>query len=45
MISFEKSKYNIDEHGGVTQPVLILSNPISKDATVKVISTNNGKSL
>ena len=39
-INFEKPAYGIEEHDGAIHPVLILSNPVSKDVTVKIISTD-----
>ena len=39
-ITFDKSTYNIDEYDRAIHPVLILSNPISEDVTVKILSTN-----
>ena len=39
-INFEKPAYSIDEYDGAIHPVLILSNPVSKDVTVKVLNTD-----
>lgn len=39
-ISFEKPVYGIEEYDGAIHPVLILSNPVSKDVTVNIISTD-----
>ena len=39
-INFEKPAYGIEEYDGVIHPVLILSNPVLKDVTVKIISTD-----
>jgi len=35
-ISFNQPLYNINENDGILQPVLVLSNPSSFDATVRV---------
>ena len=35
-ISFNQPFYNINENDGILQPVLVLSNPSSFDATVRV---------
>ena len=39
-VSFDNSTYSIDEYNGAIHPVLILSNPVSTDVTVKVLSTD-----
>lgn len=39
-INFEKPAYSIDENDGAIHPVLTLSNPVSKDMTVKVLSSD-----
>ena len=39
-VNFEKSTYSIDEYDGAIYPVLILSNPVSTNVTVKVFSTD-----
>ena len=39
-INFDDSTYSIDEYDGAIHPVLILSNPVSTDVTVKVLSTD-----
>lgn len=39
-VSFDKPTYNINEHNGSIQLVIILSNPSSTDITVQVASTN-----
>ena len=47
-INFDKSTYSIDEYDGAIHPTLILSNPVSTDVTVKVLSTDgsaNGEHL
>ena len=47
-INFDKSVYSIDEVDGAIHPVLILSNPLLKTVTVKVLSTDGsaiGKKL
>ena len=47
-INFEEPAYSIDEYDGAIHPVLTLSNPVSKDITVKIISTDgsaDGKCL
>ena len=36
---FSQSLYSVDEDTGVTQPVLVLTNPASTDITVEVFST------
>jgi len=46
IIQFSQSSYSIDEGSGVTQPVLVLSNPSPFSFTVEVIATDytaNGK--
>ena len=37
---FNQSVYSVDEDTGVTQPVLVLSNPASTDITVEVYNTD-----
>ena len=39
-LNFDKSTYSVDEYDGAIHPVLILSNPVSTDVTVKVLSTD-----
>ena len=39
-INFDQSAYSIDEHDGAIHPVLSLTKPLSKDVTVKVISSD-----
>ena len=39
-VNFEKSLYSSDEGERTVQPVLILSNPLTKDITLKVLATN-----
>ena len=39
-IDINQSTYNVDEHDGPAQPVLVLSNPSSTDITISVFSTD-----
>ena len=47
-VSFAQPTYNVNEHDGKVQPVLVLSNPSSSVITVQVFSTDGsatGKQL
>jgi len=39
-VKFTKSKIKVKEDNGLTQPVLVLSNPSSTDITISVFSTD-----
>ena len=39
-VMFNQSVYSVDEDTGVTQPVLVLSNPASTDITVEAYNTD-----
>ena len=41
MVSFGEPTYSVDEGKGPAQPVLVLSNPLSTNITVKVFDTND----
>ena len=38
-INFEKTAYSVDENDEFIQLALILSNPVNKDFTVKILSS------
>ena len=40
-LSFNQSKYTINENGGPLKPVLVLSNPSSFDITVYIMNNDN----
>ena len=39
-VRFEQQTYNVDEYDEIVKPVLILSNPLSNIAIIKVHTTN-----
>ena len=39
-VSFEQSTYNVNEDNGLTQLILVLSNPLSTDTIVQVNNSN-----
>ena len=39
IINFEKTTYSVDENDEFIQLVLILSNPVNKDFTAKILSS------
>ena len=43
-INFEEPAYSIDEYDKAIHPVLVFSNPLSRDVTVKIISSDESPS-
>lgn len=40
-VFFSQLEYNVEENVGILQPELILTNPLSKDFTIKIQNTDN----